>query len=137
MEEVIDMVTINTATLPESAAALTVQPKTIGVRPSETRPRSAAPAETARTDQQAPAGSKENQKVDLEELAQAVDQLENVAKMVNRSVHFRIRESGEGVQVLVVNDDTDEVIREIPPDAVIELAERIQGTLGLLIDKVV
>lgn len=130
------MVTINAATLPESAAALTVQPKIAAVRPTDSRPPASAASETARTDPRAAAGSKENQNVDFEELTRAVDQLENAAKMVNRSVHFKIRESGEGVQVLVVNDDTDEVIREIPPDAVIELAERIQGTLGLLIDKV-
>jgi flagellar protein FlaG len=93
--------------------------------------------ESAQTEQAIQtASASSQQKVNLEDLIQAVDQLENVAKLANRSVHFKINESGDDVQVLVINEDTDEVIREIPPDAVLELAERIQGTLGLLIDKV-
>ena len=129
------MVTISAATLSEAATpALSLTPPTPRTEPRRPVPEAAEPTQIEKATQNASATSKE--KVNLEELIQAVDQLENVAKLASRSVHFKINETGDDVQVLVINEDTDEVIREIPPDAVLELAERIQGTLGLLIDKV-
>ncbi len=130
------MVTINAATLPEvsTPAPPTATPGSTNPVP---RAKGTAPAGTGSANIENQNVSPEGEpKVNLEELTQAVDQLEKVAKLANRSVHFRINETGDDIQVLVINEDTEEVIREIPPDAALELAERIQGTLGLLIDKV-
>ncbi|MCA9410380.1 MAG: flagellar protein FlaG [Candidatus Omnitrophica bacterium] len=133
------MLTINASNLSEAAARATppaVVPSSI---PSpETRPAGNS-VDSVRDEIAAKSGisEPESRPVSLEDLSKAVEQLENVAKLANRSVQFRISEKGDDIQVLVINEDTDEVIREIPPDAAIELADRIQGTLGLLIDKVV
>lgn len=132
------MVTINAATLPEVVVPAPPPTATGASRPEVQPTKTVIEAkDLVKNTEDSSAAKTDATKVSLEELTQATDQLERVAKLVNRSVHFRISEAGDDIQVLVINEDTDEVIREIPPDAVLELAERIQGTLGLLIDKVV
>ncbi len=86
--------------------------------------------------QQAAAGG-----VDARTLQQAVGQLNTYAQNLNRALQFRVdRDSGETV-VRVLDSTTDEVIRQIPTEEVLTIANRMRaasknsGNAGVLIQE--
>ncbi len=70
----------------------------------------------------------------LEELEKNVEQVNKIAETLNLSVRFRIHEESERVKAEVVDRLTDEVIREIPPERVLNMVAQIQSLIGLFID---
>jgi len=67
-------------------------------------------------------------------LSESVAELQTRSSLVNKKLQFEVIDSSNTLQVLVIDADTDEVIREIPPEEAIELAERIRENLGLVLD---
>ncbi len=75
------------------------------------------------------------------------DKLDKVVKLLNQTIksstnhhlEFQMHEASGRYQVKVVNSDTDEVIREIPQDFMLDLSARIKGVLnealGLIFDE--
>ncbi|MFO7848401.1 MAG: flagellar protein FlaG [Spirochaetia bacterium] len=55
--------------------------------------------------------------------------------LFNRKLKFRINNDLQQVIVKVVDKETDKVIKEIPPEALQRLHERMQEFIGLLIDE--
>ena len=79
--------------------------------------------------------------VDAKTLQQAVGQLNTYAQNLNRALQFRVdRDSGETV-VRVLDSTTDEVIRQIPNEEVLTIANRMRaaseksGNAGVLIQE--
>ena len=52
----------------------------------------------------------------------------------NRAVTFRLNSESERVYIEVVDRSTGEVVRQIPPDQVLELAEGLKEATGNLLD---
>lgn len=69
------------------------------------------------------------------EIQDAVEALNNSLEYVNRALKFTIHEDTQRVMVKVVNVETDEVIKEIPPEEVLDTVARIREMIGVLIDK--
>lgn len=69
------------------------------------------------------------------EVQEAVEALNNSIEYINRRLRFTIHEDTQRVMVRVVNLETDEVIKEIPPEEVLDTVARIREMIGLLIDK--
>lgn len=70
---------------------------------------------------------------DIEEEVRMVNQ--RLEEMGKASVHFNVdKESGELV-VKVINRETEEVIREIPPEEIRQLKERLSEMRGILINQ--
>jgi flagellar protein FlaG len=78
----------------------------------------------------------ESQGADLEVLAEAVEKTQNAVDLAGKKLAFRVDQTNNDIQVLVVDRETEEVIREIPPDEFLELARKIEETLGLVFDTV-
>ncbi|MEN6390257.1 MAG: flagellar protein FlaG [Syntrophomonas sp.] len=75
-----------------------------------------------------------------EDITNAVDFSNNVMKLANYHIEFQVQENTDKYQVQVVDNESGDIIREIPPDYMIKIAEQLQGKIqaeaGLLIDKI-
>lgn len=70
-----------------------------------------------------------------EKLYAAVEAGNEVLKMVNRHIEFNIHEETGRTFVKVINQDTQEVIREIPPEEMLDMLARMWKYVGILVDE--
>jgi flagellar protein FlaG len=54
---------------------------------------------------------------------------------INTSLRFSIHKETHQVMVKVINMDTNEVIREIPPEKIMDMLAKMMQQAGLLVDK--
>jgi len=92
------------------------------------------PPAPAVQDQAVPAVTEREQAPDLEALTEAIERIQQSADLQNRSLQFKLDAPNDSVQILVIDRETKEVIREIPPTQVLKVAEKIRETLGLVFD---
>ncbi|MEQ8175984.1 MAG: flagellar protein FlaG [Syntrophomonadaceae bacterium] len=75
-----------------------------------------------------------------EDVQNAVAFSNNVMKLANYHIEFQVQENTNKYQVKVVDNESGDVIREIPPDYMLKIAEQLQGKIqaeaGLLVDKI-
>ncbi|WP_372718324.1 flagellar protein FlaG [Immundisolibacter sp.] len=67
------------------------------------------------------------------DIGEAVARLEDHVQTVRRELHFRIDEDSGMTVVRVVNKDTGELVRQIPNQEVLDLAEHLQDNAGALL----
>ncbi len=70
----------------------------------------------------------------IEETAQ---ELERISLAFNKKLRFVIDHKTEEVIVKVIDAQTDKVIKELPPEELQRLHQRIKETLGILFDQTV
>lgn len=70
-----------------------------------------------------------------ETIAAGVEHLNAAADIFNKGLHFRIHEETEQIVVEIINKETGEVIRQIPPEYMLEVVAKIDALLGLFIDE--
>lgn len=64
---------------------------------------------------------------------QAVSRVADYAQGFQRDLQFSVsKDHGETI-IKVIDTETEEVIREIPPEELLELAERLEAAAGLLV----
>ncbi len=68
-----------------------------------------------------------------ERVVEAAQQVEQFFQSVRRNLHFREDEASGRVVVSVVDAETGEVIRQIPPEQVMRMAERLPYLNGMLV----
>ncbi len=69
-------------------------------------------------------------------ISEAIEKLKHTGEIfINRRLDFRIHEETHRVVVKVIDTETDKVIKEIPPEQILQLAARIQEMIGLLVDE--
>lgn len=78
---------------------------------------------------------KPKEKFEQVEIESAVDSINDEIEHVNRALRFQIHEDTQRMMVRVVNVYTDEVIKELPPEDVLDTVVRIREMIGLLIDE--
>ncbi|HYF93935.1 MAG TPA: flagellar protein FlaG [Symbiobacteriaceae bacterium] len=89
---------------------------------------SAAQLETAPSQPQQP----EVKRVDLDK---AVEKLNQTAQILNHStLRFEVSDTHR-IVIKVIDTESKEVIREIPPEAIMDALKRIDEYLGVLLDK--
>ena len=69
------------------------------------------------------------------DLEQTTANLEQISLAFNRRLKFVIDENSNEVIVKVIDNETDKVIRELPPEELQRLHSRIQETIGFLFDR--
>jgi flagellar protein FlaG len=67
------------------------------------------------------------------ELNQAVSNINDYVQTVQRTLKFSVDEDTGRTVITVVDRQTDEVIRQIPPEVTMEIASRLQSSVGLLL----
>jgi flagellar protein FlaG len=69
------------------------------------------------------------------DLKTMIRDLQRVSETFNRRLSFSLNEKLGQVIVKVIDNDTDKVVREIPPTELQHVYERIREVIGLLFDK--
>mgnify|MGYP001237372674 FL=1 len=72
-----------------------------------------------------------------EELEKAVDGLNKTVEVFDRELQFSIHEDTNRIIVRVIkrSQDKEEVIREIPPERILDMIASFMDMIGLLIDQ--
>lgn len=65
----------------------------------------------------------------------AIDKANYTFEIQNRSLRFRIHERTNEVMVKVIDSETEEVIREIPPEKLLDMFANMLELAGLLVDE--
>ena len=79
--------------------------------------------------------NKYNQKELEEEVKESVKDVNEIVNQVKESLTFQIHEDTEELMVQVIDVNTDEVIKELPPEEMLDLKARIHEMVGILIDE--
>jgi len=77
----------------------------------------------------------QNKQIDKKLLEKLVDKLSQQFRSRDTSLNFSIDEKTKSLVVKVIDSETEKVIRQIPPEEVLVIRERIQELLGALYDK--
>lgn len=77
----------------------------------------------------------EEQEISREKLQQAVDAVNEFLKINHSSSKFVYHEGLERYYVAVVNEDTEEVVKEIPPKRLLDAFYEMQKLVGMIVDK--
>jgi len=70
----------------------------------------------------------------LQEMEEAVMKLNETANAMQLSLRFLMHRDSERWMVQVVDMKQDEIIREIPPEKVLNVVAQIQNLIGILLD---
>lgn len=73
--------------------------------------------------------------VNRAELERAVEQMTRTARIFHTNLEFSTHEETGRILVRVIDNDTGQVVREIPPQKLLDAAASIQQALGLLFDE--
>lgn len=76
----------------------------------------------------------ETKKLNDEHLNDAIDKINKTVRIFNKSLHFVLHEETRRWIVQVIDNETKEVIREIPPKEVLDLVAKLDDMVGLLVD---
>lgn len=80
-------------------------------------------------------GERPDDKVSREELEQAVTEINQKLALHNTHLVFSVHDKTHQVQVKVVDAETGETVREIPPKRVLDIRAMTLEELGLLVDE--
>ena len=76
-------------------------------------------------------------KAPMPDLKQTTSDLEHVSLAFNRRLKFVIDHESKEIIVKVIDNETDKVIKVLPPEELQRLHSRIRETLGFLFDRMV
>lgn len=113
-----------------SAPARTAEPTTSKAKSSET---GTASKQTSGNPVPASGGNLPPPKVDAFDVAKAVERLNELAMEKARDLHFRVDEASGRTVITVINTATNEVVRQIPADEILNMA-RSMSVFGAIID---
>ncbi|WP_126428725.1 flagellar protein FlaG [Brevibacillus marinus] len=68
-------------------------------------------------------------------LQREIDSLNKWLQSHGTHIKFTLHEELNEYYVQVVNDETNEVIREIPPKKILDISAKLQEMIGLLVDE--
>lgn len=68
----------------------------------------------------------------VEKLEAAVDKLNELMRNDKRSINFSVDEDAGKVVVRVVDQQTSELIRQIPTEETLKFAEHLEGMMGVI-----
>lgn len=81
------------------------------------------------------AQDKKGEKPSLNDLANAIEKINNTVRIFNRSIHFTKHEESGRLWVKVIDTETEKVVREIPPEEILNILARLDEIIGLLVDE--
>lgn len=75
--------------------------------------------------------------ISKEKLEQAIEQANDTMRTYNRNLNFQLHKASGEWLVQVVNSETEEVIREIPPEWLLDIVAYFRDMVGVLVDELV
>lgn len=70
-----------------------------------------------------------------EDVKESVKDINEIVKKVKEDLAFEMHDETERMMVRVIDRKTQEVIKELPPEEMLDLSARIHEMVGLLIDE--
>jgi flagellar protein FlaG len=81
-------------------------------------------------------GGKEEKRPDLSDTASLVAEAQDNLNMIHSvSLSFKVHEASGKIMVTVRDESTGEVIREIPPAEILNIAAKLDEMIGLIFDQ--
>jgi flagellar protein FlaG len=77
----------------------------------------------------------QKEKRSAEEIRKDIDAINVQLSTMNRSIQFNIDESTHDVVVSVVDKESGEVIRQLPPESLLRLREHMTELSGLIVEE--
>lgn len=72
-----------------------------------------------------------------EKVRRELDDFNKKLEITLKDLHFKLHEDSERYFVQVVDRNTDEIIKELPPQEMLDLLVRVQRMVGLFLDEIV
>lgn len=79
--------------------------------------------------------NRENTKAENEAIKRFVGEINNKMKISNREAVFGIHEGTNRVTIKIVDKDTKEVIKELPPEKTLDMIAKVWEMAGILVDE--
>lgn len=79
--------------------------------------------------------AEKGQDLNKEQLEHVVDTLNDFIKPVRTNLKFELHERLERYYVSVIDSETDEVIKEIPPKQLLDMYAEMAALMGILVDE--
>ncbi|HHY18620.1 MAG TPA: flagellar protein FlaG [Firmicutes bacterium] len=79
--------------------------------------------------------SKEEEKIETETLNESLEIADKLAKAFNKAIKFQIHQETDKIYVEIVDRETGETIKQIPPEEMLKIAASVQEFLGLIVDQ--
>lgn len=76
-----------------------------------------------------------NEDIPKEEVEQATDKLNRLMGLIEKRLQFSIHEKSHRVMVKVIDQETGDVLSEIPPKKVLDMLSSLTDMIGLFMDK--
>ncbi|MFH0925223.1 MAG: flagellar protein FlaG [bacterium] len=73
--------------------------------------------------------------ISLEQIEKAVDQVDKIVQSINKRLSFFVDKESGRFAVKVIDKETNKVIRQIPPEEILNLSARIKEMVGILLDE--
>lgn len=93
----------------------------------------ARPQDASQAPLRPPQGSASEQ-LSTQEVQNTVAAFNEVFKQANVSVRYRFDQSTHDLVITLVDRDTDEVLRQVPPDQILKMRQRLEEVMGLIFD---
>lgn len=74
-------------------------------------------------------------KMDESKIIQTIESANDEIQIYNRSLKFSIHEKTKEIMVKVIDTETEEVIREIPPEEILDMVAKLWELAGILVDE--
>ncbi len=71
--------------------------------------------------------------LNTQSLSAAVEQLNDLVQSLRRELQFSVSENSGRTIITVINKETEEIVRQIPPDEVLQILEHLQDLDGGLL----
>ncbi|MEW8973773.1 MAG: flagellar protein FlaG [Tissierellaceae bacterium] len=68
-------------------------------------------------------------------LEEAVEETNQMIFKDDRRFEFRIHEGTKRIMVKLIDNETDEIVKEIPPEKILDLVASIWDLVGILVDE--
>ena len=81
-----------------------------------------------------PPQSSASEQLSAQEVENTVVALNDVFEQANVSVRYRVDENTDDLVITLINRDTEEVLRQVPPDQILRMRQRLEEVMGLIFD---
>ena len=76
-----------------------------------------------------------NKNIAQDDVLQAVKQANKALEGTNRRFEYSVHEQTKTLMIKVINSDTDEIIREIPPEKILDLIAKLWEQAGIIVEE--
>lgn len=102
------------------------QPLVSSFEPSQDRPSNVKDAKSAE--------SVSNAMPSMKDVQGEIEKLNRIVKNYNNKINFDVDQKTNQVVVKVVDGETDKIIRQIPPEEILNLSQRMDELRGMIFD---